>query len=234
MFKLSSAAIAVAFSLSAFTVQAAPPASEATTPAAANPVADISTAISRYDIVSDPNSCGGIPAPKMTPADGYRTLCVNGNLRFLRNDADPYAFKVTVTKTENGKTVARREFNTLQMIGEPTAMSSGDATPYTTGTHTDLATGKTAIETAEVVSGYAFLLDPQSVGEDGRVLVDVFLRHQKLLSLQKMSTGNAPVAEVPSTSVDHLDSTFVLTPGTPTPLHLGDLTIELTASKVAH
>jgi hypothetical protein len=238
MLKFRSTALAVSLAISAFAAHAAAPTPPLTETAAA-PASDVevsarsaitaSPAVKtetqatadgdsafkqqfKIDVVENPTTCGGIPAPRMTPKDGYRTVCVNGGLRFI-NDADQYQYKVSISRTQKGKKQVSEEFQLRGPLGMPLTFSTGNEIPYLQSVSTNKDTGKTEIVPGTVFSGVFVALDPKSRNENGSVNVETMFDISDLVSLDNVTAQDGSTLQTPNTRGTSEHTSVTVTPG---------------------
>jgi hypothetical protein len=241
MLKLAPAVLAVTLAFSTFAAYAATPAATQATTAAAPDTSATSTAAAAnlaaelpattLDVVQNPSFCGGIPAPHLTPKDGYHTACVNGALRFV-SDSDLYQYKVTVSRTVKGKKAAVSAVQLSGPLGQPVSYSSGTVVPYVKSSSVDKETGKSSIETGQVFNGFMVTLDPARRTASGEVVVGFSFNDTQLVSMRTLDAGNSPAIQEPQLRTESEQSVIMMTPGKPLTLSGADTSVELTVTHI--
>ncbi|KWU26433.1 hypothetical protein AS149_25945 [Burkholderia cenocepacia] len=179
-----------------------------------------------------PNSCGGVPAPRLLPADGYFTVCVNDRLRFV-NSADQYHYSFVAIRLQDGKEVERSGIEGVSQLGMPVQWSTGTETPYLASLKVDNATGKTTATSETVFSGVTLFADAATRRPDGTLVADVAVDDTSLIKLDTLAhvPGYPPIQGAHTRAVS-IRETLALAPGQPTILRNGNLEVRLTATKV--
>lgn len=260
MSTLRSTALAAALALYAFAAQAEIPTSQLTAATASHasdvvvaaadantssPAVKASTASAAgsidatfpqrisFDAVQNPTSCGGIPSPRMTPKDGYHTVCVNGALRFI-NEAEQYQYKVSISRMQKGERRVSNEFEILGPLGMPLTFASGNEIPYLQSVSTDAATGKTEAVPGKVFSGVFVAIDPMSRNENGSLNVETMFDVSDLISLDSVAvTGSVDTTiQTPHTQAVSEHSTVTVTPGKELHFDGDDLGVALSITRV--
>jgi hypothetical protein len=179
-----------------------------------------------------PSICGGVPAPRLVPADGYVTVCVNDKLRFVDN-AEQYMYTFTAIRLKNGKEVERSEIEGVSQLGMPLRWSTGTETPYLSSLKTDSGTGKTTATYENGFSGVTLLLDATTRQPDGTLIADVAVDDTSLVKLDTLAhVPGYPDIQGAHTRTASVHETLALTPGQPVTLHNENLEVRLTATKV--
>jgi hypothetical protein len=257
MFTFRSTALAISLAISAFAANAAVPTppltANAASPASSVEVSPTSaiTALPavktetqttpgddsafkqqfKIDVVENPTMCGGIPAPRMTPKDGYRTICVNGGLRFI-NDADQYQYKVTVSRMLKGKKQIVQQFEVTSPLGFPITYSSGNETSYVQSVSTDKETGKMELVPGKVFSGVFVVLDPKSRNENGSVNVETMFDISDLVSIDNDTAPDGSMMQTPNTRGTSEHTTVTVTPGKELRFDSDDLDVSLSVTRL--
>jgi hypothetical protein len=232
----ATAASAIAVSTTDAPAAATATPTQAASTAGAVEIADqvIPYAFTKLDIQHDPSSCGGIPAPRLTAVDGYRTLCVNGTLRFVSN-ADEYTYKVTVWNTEGGKKTLKDRFDLVAPYGMPVQFTSATETPYLKSATLDSATGKYSMTTGRVSAGFTVILDAKGRTADGSLLVDTVFQKQDLLSIHKITGADNLDVQTPDTRFDSTQSSIRLPVGKTFSIGGGDgVEVDVQANHIAN
>jgi hypothetical protein len=185
----------------------------------------------KLDVVESPTTCGGIPAPRMTPQDGYHTVCVNGGLRFI-NNAEQYQYKVTISRTQKGKKQVVEQFEAVSPLGMPVSFSAGNETGYLQSVSTDKDTGKTDLVSGKVFSGVFVALDPKSRNENGTVNIETMFDISDLLSLTNVATTDGVTIQTPNTRGISEHTTVTVTPGKELKFDGDDLGVTLSVTRL--
>jgi hypothetical protein len=236
MFKFAASSLAIALALSSFGAHAADVSTKAAdsiptlkltetfadnntsasnAASTLNNVTDL-TADHQVTIVQSPTTCGGVPAPRMVPSDGYSTLCVNGILRFI-NDSENYTYSLKVSKTVNGKQEVLDDLSMVGPIGRPLTFKTAQELQYvkSASVEKDAQTGddKTSLEAGTVDTGIFVILDPQGKLKDGTVIMDVDFDYSELLDIKNITTSDGLSIQSPDIRVTSQRSVVKLSPG---------------------
>jgi hypothetical protein len=152
-------------------------------------------------------------------------------LRFIEAKST-HVFKVTLSRTEDGKKKLIADATLTTRINEPVFFSSGQSVSYVQSAAKDGTTAEVSLQTGEVFSGVNFSLDPTERDSDGSLNLSVYVNDADHQSIDNFTTSEGLAVQEPHVTSTTEHAKLHVVPGKPSTLVSGGLTLEVTAAPV--